>query len=120
MYQPYPSSGQPAGPERPPAPAPVRTAVKLMYAGAAVSTVPLIVALASSGDIQRYHLAALGHRLTAAQIIRWRPLIITVVIVVGLLVSALRLWMARAARPGQELGAHPVHGPVRPGHAPAG
>ena len=39
MYQPYPSSGQPAGPLRPPAPAPVLTAVKLMYAGAAVSTV---------------------------------------------------------------------------------
>ena len=31
MYQPYPSGGQP---ERLPAPAPVRTAVKLMYAGA--------------------------------------------------------------------------------------
>ena len=101
MYQPYPSSGQPAVPERPPAPAPVRTAVKLMYAGAAVSAVPLIVALASSGDIQRYHLAALGHRLTAAQIIQWRPLIITVVIVVGLLVSALRLWMARAVGQGR-------------------
>ncbi len=33
------SSGQPAGPERPPAPGPARTAVNLMYAGAAVSTV---------------------------------------------------------------------------------
>jgi hypothetical protein len=43
MYQPYPSSGQPAGPLRPPAPAPVLTAVKLMYAGAAVSTVKLII-----------------------------------------------------------------------------
>jgi hypothetical protein len=35
MYQPYPSSGQPAGPLRPPAPAPVLTAVKLMYAPSA-------------------------------------------------------------------------------------
>ncbi len=32
MSQPYPSSGQPAGPLRPAAPAPVLTAVKLMYA----------------------------------------------------------------------------------------
>ena len=46
MHQPYPSSGQPAGPLRPPAPAPVLTAVKLMYAGAAVSAVGLIIGLA--------------------------------------------------------------------------
>jgi hypothetical protein len=45
VYQPYPSSGQSAEPQRPPAPAPVRTAVKLMYAGAAVWTVVLISAL---------------------------------------------------------------------------
>ncbi len=101
MYQPYPSSGQPAGPLRPPAPVPVRTAVKVMYAGAAVSTVPLIVALAYSGDIQAYHIAGLGHRLTAAQIIQWRPLIITVVIVVGLVVPALWLWMARVTGQGR-------------------
>jgi len=43
MYQPHSSSGQPAEPLRPPAPAPVRTAVKLMYAGAAVSAVQLII-----------------------------------------------------------------------------
>jgi hypothetical protein len=95
MYQPYPSSGQPAGLLRPAAPTPVRIAVKLMYAGAAVSTVPLIVALAYSGDIQAYHIAPFGHRLTAAQIIQWRPLIITVVIVIGLIGPALWLWMAR-------------------------
>ena len=52
MSQPYPSSGQPAEPLRPPAPAPVLTAVKLMYAGAAVSTVTLIIALALIGDIK--------------------------------------------------------------------
>jgi hypothetical protein len=46
MYQPYPSSGQSAGPLRPPAPAPVLTAVKLMYAGAPVSAVELIIGLA--------------------------------------------------------------------------
>ena len=101
MYQPYPSNGQPAGPPRPPAPTPVRTAVKLMYAGAAVSTVPLIVALAYSGDIQAYHIAPFGHRLTAAQIIQWRPLIITVVIVIGLIGPALWLWMARANGQGR-------------------
>jgi hypothetical protein len=95
MYQPHPSSGQPAEPPRPPAPAPVRAAVKFMYAGAAVSTVPLIIALAYSGDINAYHLRWNNHTLTAAQISQWRPLIITVGIVFGLAVPALWLWMAR-------------------------
>ncbi len=48
-YQPYPSGGQPVEPIRPPAPAPVLTAVKLMYAGAAVSTVSLIISLVDVG-----------------------------------------------------------------------
>ncbi len=101
MYQPYPPSGQPAEPLRPPAPAPVRTAVKLMYAGAAVSAVPLIITLAFIGDINAYHLRYLGHSLTAAQLSHLRPLIITLVILFGLVVPALWLWMARANRQGR-------------------
>jgi len=102
MYQPYPSSGQSAEPLRPAAPAPVRTAVKLMYAGAAVSTVPLIIALAYAGDIKAYHLRWNGHSLTAAQLSQWRPLIIAVAIVTGLVVPALWLWMARANGQGRD------------------
>jgi hypothetical protein len=99
MYQPYPSSGQPAGPLRSPAPAPVRTAVKLMYAGAAVSAVELIIGLvaiivdikaAASGRF-------LGLSVTAAQ----KPLIITVWIVFSLVGIALWLWMARANGQGR-------------------
>jgi hypothetical protein len=103
MCQPYPSSGQSAGPGRPAVPAPVRTAVKLMYAGAAVSTVPLIIAAATpiAGDISAYHLTVLGHHLTAAQISQWRPLIIAVVTVAGLIVPAVWLWMARANSQGR-------------------
>ena len=96
MYQPDPSSGQPAEPPLPPVPAPVRTAVKLMYAGAAVSTMPLMIALAYSGDIAAYHLTVLDLPLTTAQLIQWRPLILTVAVVAGLVVPALWLWMARA------------------------
>ena len=104
MYQPYPSSGQPAGPLRPATPAPVRTAVKLMYAGAAVSVVPLVVALAYRGDIQAYHLRWAAS-LTAAQNSHWRPLIIMVVIVAGLIAPAVWLWMARANGQGRNWGA---------------
>jgi len=102
MYQPYPSSGQPARPLRPPAPAPVRSAVKLMYAGAAVSIVSLIISLASIGDIKSYHLRWNDHSITAAQLSQWSPLIITVAIVAGLIVPALWLWMARTNGRGRD------------------
>jgi hypothetical protein len=92
MYQPYPSTGQPAGPLLPPAPAPVLTAAKFMYGGA-VSTVYLIATLPFIGDI---HGTWNGHPLTAT------PLTITVVIVVfGLVPIAVWLWMARAASQGR-------------------
>ena len=95
MYQPYPSSGQPTRPLRPAAPAPVRAAVKLMYAGAAASAAWLITGLALIiTDIQAAARGRfLGHSLTSPQA---RPFVITVWIVVGLAVIALWLWMARA------------------------
>jgi hypothetical protein len=100
MYQPSPSSGQPSGPPRPSAPAPVRTAVKLMYAGAAVSAAGLIIGLALI--IANIQVAArgrfLGHSLTAPQT---RPLVLTVWIVCGLVEIALWLWMVRANGLGQ-------------------
>jgi hypothetical protein len=94
MYQPCPSTGQPAEPLLPPAPAPVLTAVKFMYGGAAsTAAVFLIAALPFIGDI---HGKVLGHRLTAT------PLTITLVIVVfGLVPIALWLWMARATSQGR-------------------
>jgi hypothetical protein len=100
MYQPYLPSGQPAGPLRPAAPAPVRTAVKLMYAGAGVTAAWLIIGLALIFvDIQ---VAArgrfLGHSLTSPQA---RPFVITVWTVFGLVVMALWLWMAWADGQGR-------------------
>ena len=103
MYQPYPSSGQLVEPLRPPAPAPVLTAVKLMYAGAAVSTVDLIISLGYIGGFK----AALrwAHpTLTAAQVSQvshLNTLFITLAIVSGLVVIALWLWMARANSQGR-------------------
>ena len=100
MYQLYPSSGQSAGPLRPPAPALVLTAVKLMYAGAAVSAVELIIGLALIiVDIKAAVRGRFfGHSLTGSQV---RPLIITVWIVFGLVVIVLCLWMARANGQGR-------------------
>ena len=98
MSQPYPSSGHPAGPLRAPAPAPVLTAVKFMYAGAAVSAAGLIIGLALIiVDIKAAARGRfLGHSLAAH-----KPLIITVWVVVGLVVIAVWLWMARADGQGR-------------------
>jgi hypothetical protein len=79
----------------------VRAAVQLMYAGAAVSVVKLIIVLSAAGNLDAYHLTAGGHQLTAAQLSHWRPVIIAAVIAVSLAVIALWLWMARAAGQGR-------------------
>jgi hypothetical protein len=103
MYQPYPSTGQPAGPLRSPAPAPVRTAIKLMCAGAAVWTVIVIGALVLiiTGN-KAGHATINGHVLTAAQASHLKPVLITVAVVFGLAVVALWLWMARANGQGKQ------------------
>jgi hypothetical protein len=100
MYKPYPSTGKPVEPERPPAPAPVLNAVKLMYAGAAVSTVSLIVSLV---DISGTKSAIKKARpsLTATQINQLNTFIITLAIVSGVIGIALWLWMARANSQGR-------------------
>ena len=78
----------------------VRAAVKLMYAGAAVSTVNLIMLMALIGDAKAYH-AMLGYHLTAAQVSQLTTLFITVAIVWALVPIALWLWMARACGRGR-------------------
>jgi hypothetical protein len=100
MDQPCSSTGQPAGPPRPPAPAPVLTAVKLAYAGAAVTAAGLITGLALIiTDIQAAARGQFfGHSLTSPQA---RPFVTTVWLVFGLAVIALWLWMARANDQGR-------------------
>ncbi len=99
MYQPYPlpsdKRGNQVEPERGPAPPPVLNAVKLMYAGAAVSTVSLIISLLSIGDTKSAIRKA-RPSLTAAQVNQLNTFIITLAIVSGVLGIALWLWMARA------------------------
>jgi hypothetical protein len=94
-YQPYPSGGQPVEPIRPAAPAPVLTAVKLMYAGAAVSTVSLIISLADVGG-SKAAIRKARPSLSATQVNQLNTFIITLAIVSGLVGIGLWLWMARA------------------------
>ena len=99
MYQPYPPTGEPAGPSRPRAPAPVLTAVKLMYAGAAVNAVTVIIVLALIPAVKAA-LSKANPSLTAAQV-RDVNVLITLAVVFGLVVVALWLWMARANGKGR-------------------
>jgi hypothetical protein len=88
---------------RPSVPRSARTvlaAVRLMYAGAAVSTVNLIIVLALIGDIKTYH-RVLGHRLTAAEVSHLNTPFFTASIVECLVPIALWLWMARANGQGR-------------------
>jgi len=100
MVQPYPSSAKPVEPERPPAPQSVANAVKLMYAGAAVSTVSLIVSLV---DISGTKAAIRKARpsLSAAQVNQLNTFIISLAIISGVIGIALWLWMARANGQGR-------------------
>jgi hypothetical protein len=103
-YQPYPSSGKPVEPERGEAPPSIQKAVKLMYAGAAVSTVSLIVSLilplsnvaSSKAALKKDHPS-----LTASQVNQTFNLGIALAVVFGLIGAVLWLWMARANGQGK-------------------
>ena len=100
MHQPYPSSGKPVEPERPAAPPTVQNAVKLMYAGAAVSTVSLIVSLVDIGGTKSAIRKA-RPSLTVAQVNQLNTFIISLAIISGVVGIALWLWMARANGQGR-------------------
>jgi len=94
MYQPYPSSDGTVEPDRPPAPQSVLNAVKLMYAGAAVSAVSLIISLTTIGGTKDAIRKA-KPSLTAAQVNQLNTFIIALAVVSGVIGVALWLWMAQ-------------------------
>ena len=94
MYQPYPSTDKPVEPDKPPAPQSVLNAVKLMYAGAAVSAVSLIISLVSIGGTKDAIKKA-RPSLTATQVNQLNTFIIALAVVSGVVGVALWLWMAR-------------------------
>jgi hypothetical protein len=100
MVQRYPSSGKPVELERPPAPPSVVNAVKLMYVGAAVSTVSLVITLADIGGLKAAIKKA-KPTWTATQVNQYDRLIISLAIVSGLIGVALWLWMSWANKNGK-------------------
>ncbi len=100
MVQRYPSSGQSVELERPPAPPPVLTAVKLMYAGAAISTVSLILTLVDIGGLKSA-IEKAKPSWTASQVNSYDRFVVSLAIVSGLIGIALWLWLAWANRNGK-------------------
>ena len=106
MYgmSPYPSNGKPVEPDRGEAPPSVQKAVKLMYAGAAVSTVSLIVSVilpladiaGSKAALKKDHPS-----LTTAQVNQAFTLGIAIAVISGAVGAVLWLWMARANGKGK-------------------
>jgi hypothetical protein len=100
MHQPYPSSGKPVEPVRPPAPPPVVNAVKLMYAGAAVSTVSLVVSLVGIGSVKPAIRTHFPH-YTASQVNQAFVAFLVVVVASAAIGIGLWLWMAWANNQGK-------------------
>jgi hypothetical protein len=100
MYQPYPSAGQAPEPARPQPPPSVVMAVRLMYAGAVVSAVSLVVGLATVGSL-RTALHKSQPTLTPTQLHDLQTVVVVGSIVIGLISIGLWMWMALTNKAGK-------------------
>ncbi len=100
MYQPYPSSGPAPEPVRPEPPASVVMAVRLMYAGAVVSALSLIVGLATLGSL-RTSLRNANPKLTASQLHTLETGFVVALVVFGLIGIGLWVLMALMNKAGK-------------------
>ena len=100
MYQPHPSSGQVPGPVRPEPPASVVMAVRLMYAGAVVSALSLIISLATIGSL-RTSLRNANPKLTDSQLHTLQTGFVVALVVFGLIGIGLWVWMALMNKAGR-------------------
>jgi hypothetical protein len=96
----YPTAGAEPEPQHVPPPRAVQNAVKLMYAGAAIDVISLVVGLLTKSSyrntIMKTHPGYTTAQLHTAESARAIPLVIGAVIAI-----ALWLWMAWAVRRGQ-------------------
>ena len=101
MYPSHPQGGEmPPDPARPAPPSPVRRAVMLMYAGAALSAVSLIVSVLSFHAIERVIRNA-SSTLTAQQVHNDAIVAVTIAVVESLIAIGLWLLMAWGNKNGQ-------------------
>jgi hypothetical protein len=102
MYQPYPSGSQlPGQPARPVAPPSVQMAVKLMYAGAGLQAIGIVLTLATIGSLKSAILKQ-HPGYTTSQLHTAQRSVIVAAIVFGLIAVGLWIWMARANGAGKK------------------
>ncbi len=100
-YQSYPTSGQTPEPQqRPTAPNSVQTAVKLMYAGAALSLIELVVSLVTIASLKSSILKKYPN-YSSTQVHSAEVAIVAGVVIEAVIAIGLWLWMARASRAGR-------------------
>ena len=103
-YQPYPTTGNQYVPQRPEPPKSVQNAVKLMYVGAGLSVVGLVVGLTAISSLKQAikTAAANAHKpLTASQLHTAEIAGVGFIILTGLIGVGLWLWMARMNQAGR-------------------
>ncbi len=103
MYEPYPSTPEGAVPEpsrteRPPS---VRNAVRLMYAGAALSAIVVIVTLVSIASLKSAILTKYPH-YTSTQVHNAEVAAVVASVIGGVIAVGLWLWMAWANGRGRQ------------------
>jgi hypothetical protein len=104
MYQPYPGEAQMPGTRRPPAPASVRSAVGVMYGGAAVSLIRVVVDVATKSGLKADIEKNGSHGpipLTASQVNSAVTASIVMAVILGLIGVGLWILVARGSQNGQ-------------------
>jgi hypothetical protein len=100
MYQPSPSAGQAPDPMRPGPPPSVVMAVRLMYAGAVVSALSLIVGLVTVGSL-RNSLHKSDPSLTTSQLHSLQTVVVVGSVFIGVISIGLWVWMALMNKAGK-------------------
>jgi hypothetical protein len=98
MYQSYPTPDVPQGQPQPPRP--VQTAVRLMYVGAALSAIGVIITFVTISSLKSA-IEAQNPTLTQTQVDTARNIAIAAVVIGGLIGVGLWLWMAWANSKGK-------------------
>src|SRR5579859_2620022 len=100
MYQPYPGGYQQPVPQPPVPPPPVRNAGRLMYVGAALSAIEIVIGLVTISSLKNVIRSAYpgysSSQLHAAEVVG-----VAAVVVLGLIAIGLWLWMAWANGAGK-------------------
>ena len=100
MYQPDPSAGQAPEAVRPGPPPSVVMAVRLMYAGAVVSALSLIVGLVTVGSL-RTSLHKSDPSLTTSQLHSLQTVVVVGSVFIGVISVGLWVWMALMNKAGK-------------------